>query len=1064
MSWGFGMKDRQSHLRCLKRWLNDLMAGMGGHRLAGMSGRLISKRGWLLLGGVVGWLGAAVASSFPEPHDSEKDLAVVAMNPDEAAAGFAVPEGFVVKVVAAEPEVRNPIAMTWDRRGRMWVAENFTYAEKEVRYDLTLRDRVLILEDADQDGEAESIKVFLDTAQRLTSVEVGRGGVWLMCPPQLLFVPDADGDDEPDGAPEVVLDGFDLGESSYHNLANGLRWGPDGWLYGRCGHSCPARIGRPGTPDEERLPMKGGIWRYHPERQVAEVVLHGTTNPWGHDWDQHGEGFFINVVNGHLWHLIAGAHCKESFGAPLNPLVFERLDTIADHWHFDTAGKWSESRDGAANHLGGGHAHVGMTIYQGDQWPTEWQGKLLTLNLHGRRANVERLERYGSGFIGRHEPDILVAADPWFRGTEIRTGPDGCVYVLDWSDTGECHEHTGVHRNSGRIYRVSHGTPAKVSYQRLAEPLTWEGVEALLKETNGWWSSQLRDRLIAGEGPDGVAEGLAKVVRDAGAAVDLRLRALWALEQVWPDESDAQRAELLVALLGDAAEALRVWAVRLLVEDRPLDRGDGRLRLDDRYFPAEWEGLLVERAATDESGLVRLSLASALQRLPVKQRGALAVALAARREDARDPSLPLLVWYGLMPLVEAEPAALVRVAEGGRWPDLLRWISRALASQVAEQPEALEALLGLAAKFSPALRGQVVAGMTEAFAGWRQVKPPQGWAAVAAAIEAQPKADEEMLNRVRDLNALFGDGRALDEVRRVVGDANAALPNRAAALKTLIDAKPEDLRALCEGLLDVRGLNGIAVAGLALFDDPKLGQSLAKRFQKFDPADRGALLDVLVSRPKWAEALLEQMQAGKVPRAAVTAFHARQIQAFEEPTLNALLTAAWGELRESSAEKKQFMQELKAELTPERLAGADLGRGRQTYAAVCAVCHVLYGEGGAVGPDLTGSGRANLDYLLENIVDPSAVVPVDQQMTVVTLKDGRVLSGVIAGQTERTLTLRLLNQEQSVERQEIAKQQTAGVSMMPEGLLNALTREQVRDLLAYLMHPTQVPLPSAKEP
>lgn len=1023
-----------------------------------MSRLLLYCAGLLWLGGF--WtVSEVMAQDFPEPHDTEKNLSVLAMEPKAAAAGFEVPEGFVVKVVAAEPDIRNPIAMTWDRRGRMWVAENFTYAEKEVRYDLSLRDRVVILDKVNQDGKAESIKVFTDKVQRLTSVEVGHGGVWLMCPPQLLFVPDADGDDVPDGPAEVVLDGFDLGESSYHNLANGLRWGPDGWLYGRCGHSCPARIGRPGVAEAERVPMKGGIWRYHPDRKVAEVVVHGTTNPWGHDWDRHGEGFFINVVNGHLWHVIAGAHCKESFGAPMNPLVFDRLDTIADHWHFDTAGKWSDSRDGAANHLGGGHAHVGMTIYQANQWPVEWRDKLLTLNLHGRRANVERLERLGSGFVGRHEPDTLVAADPWFRGTEIRTGPDGCVYLLDWSDTGECHEHTGVHRNSGRIYRVSYGEPAHVSFAALAEPLTVESARTLLTEGNVWWSRQLLLRLVGGAAPEGLVDALEKTVREPKEEVVLRLRSLWALEQVWADGSEERRNDLLMTLIEDAEEAVRVWAVRLLLDDRFLDRGDGGLRKGDGELPAELERLLVDRARRDESGLVRLTLASALQRLPLHQREGLAAALVARDEDALDPSLPLMVWYGLMPLVEVKPMALVAVAEGCRWPNLLGWLSRGVAGKVVQQVAPLEALLDLAVRSGPELRGSVLEGMSSAFAGWRKVKPPQGWAAVVAAVAAEEKTDEETVKWVRDLSTLFGDGRALDEVRRVVADGGAALPNRVAALKTLIDARPEDLRVICEGLLDTRGLNAVAAGGLALFDDSKLGQSLAKRYRKFDPADRGALLDVLVSRPAWARALLDQMTVGVILRGDVTAFHARQIRAFDDAAMNEMLAKSWGELRGSGEEKRKVIEQLRSDLTAERLTAANLGRGRQVYQTVCAVCHVLYGEGGLVGPDLTGSGRANLDYLLENIVDPSAVVAVDHQMTMVTLKDGRVLSGVIAAQNDRVLTLRLLNQEQTVDRQEIANLETSPVSMMPEGLLNALSPDQVRDLLAYLMHPSQVPLP-----
>ena len=379
----------------------------------------------------------ALGADFPALYNSEPGNPSP-MSPQEALKALKLPEGFKATLFAAEPDVQNPIAMAWDAKGRMWVAENYTYAERTKRFDLALKDRVILLEDKDWDGVAETRKVFTEDVQMLTSVEVGRGGVWLMCPPQVLFIPDRNGDDIPDGEPEVVLDGFTVAEANYHNFANGLRFAPDGWLYGRCGHSCPGRLGIPGTPDEKRVPMKGGIWRYHPDKKIVEVLTHGTTNPWGHDWDQNGEMFFINTVTGHLWHLIHGAHLVDS-NTP-NPLIYEKLDTIADHYHYDRTGAWSESRDGKANHLGGGHAHIGMMIYQADQWPEPYRNKLFTLNMHGRRANVERLERHGSGYVGKHEPDVFLSDDPWFRGIEISTGPDGSGFILDWSDTGECHD------------------------------------------------------------------------------------------------------------------------------------------------------------------------------------------------------------------------------------------------------------------------------------------------------------------------------------------------------------------------------------------------------------------------------------------------------------------------------------------------------------------------------------------------------------------------------------------------------------------------------------------------
>ncbi|HEX7375465.1 MAG TPA: PVC-type heme-binding CxxCH protein, partial [Pirellulales bacterium] len=351
----------------------------------------------------------AAENDFPKPYDSEKDLSAQRLDPAAAAAAFRLPKGFAVNVFAAEPDVQNPIAVTWDTRGRLWVAENYTYAERPVKFDLNLRDRVLIFSDDDGDGRFDQRRVFLDDARRLTSVEVGLGGVWLMCPPQLLFVPDRDGDDRPDGPAQAVLEGFDVPPENYHNFANGLKWGPDGWLYGRCGASAPGEIRRADAPDAFRVPLRGGLWRYHPTRKQFEALCHGTTNPWGHDWDEYGEAFFINTVNGHLWHAITGAHLRRPHTINANPLVYEPLEMHADHWHYDVGKGWGDSRKTVGEHdrLGGGHAHVGMTIYLGEQWPAEYRGRLFTLNQHGRRMNVERLEREGSGYVGRHEPDIL---------------------------------------------------------------------------------------------------------------------------------------------------------------------------------------------------------------------------------------------------------------------------------------------------------------------------------------------------------------------------------------------------------------------------------------------------------------------------------------------------------------------------------------------------------------------------------------------------------------------------------------------------------------------------------
>ncbi len=986
----------------------------------------------------------------------------MALTPAEAAAGMKLPPGFKATVFAAEPDLQNPIALAWDARGRLWIAENYTYAEATLMFDLALRDRILVFEDKNGDGRFSSRRVFHDTLQRLTSLEVGHGGVWAMCPPQLLFIPDRDGDGGPDGEPQVVLDGFTVHPEKNHTVANGLRFGPDGWLYGRCGGSSPAEIGLPGTRKEDRLPLRGALWRYHPHRRVVEVLNSGTTNPWGHDWNAHGELFFINSVNGHLWHSITGAHYLRGTTLEPNPAVYDAIEQHVDHWHFDTGLKWTQSRDGAgtANSYGGGHAHVGMTIYQGDNWPAEYRGGLFTLNFHGRRANREILERKGSGYVGRPGADAFFSSDPWFRGIEISYGPDGGAFVLDWSDIGECHDSTGVHRLSGRAYKITYGDPKRPAVDDIAK-LNARELIALHSHPNEWFVRQARLELAAraadGRGTGDAARLLREIFERNDAAV-MKLRALWSLYVAGATDDEFLRAQL-----GHDNEHVRVWAIRLLSDGWPLDTVMSR-----RPARAESAGdaaLLADfarLAKTDPSGLVRLSLASVLQRLPVNRRAALASALAARPEDAGDHNLPLLIWYGLILLAEADPAQLLTVAASCELPRTRTFIARRLAEDLEKNPAPIDGLIAIARDKPAAFQGDIITGMADGLTGWRQAPKPGGWDAFAASMAAAENA--AVRDSVRELSVLFGDGRALDEVRRVALDGQAGLSARQTALRTLIASRPPDLRQVCEQVLNVQYLNTIAVGGLAQFDDPAIGENLARRYLSFAPSERGALIETLVARPGFAQALLGEIRAGRIPRTALTPFHARQIRGFGDARLTQELTAAWGESREPAADKRALVARLKAGLTPETLRAADLGKGRVVYANLCAACHTLYGQGGQIGPDLTGSGRDNIDYLLENIADPSAVVSADFRLNLVTLRDGRTLSGFVAGTTPRTLTIRTMTEAVTVEHAEITARQELPQSLMPEGLLEAISSDQTRDLVAYLMHQGQVPLPNAASP
>jgi putative heme-binding domain-containing protein len=219
------------------------------------------------------------------------------------------------------------------------------------------------------------------------------------------------------------------------------------------------------------------------------------------------------------------------------------------------------------------------------------------------------------------------------------------------------------------------------------------------------------------------------------------------------------------------------------------------------------------------------------------------------------------------------------------------------------------------------------------------------------------------------------------------------------------------------------------------------------------------VIETLVSRPSFARALLEQMAAGSIPRTDLSSYQARQIRSMGDASLSQKLAEVWGELRETSADKKASIARLKSQLTPETLAKADQGRGRVQFNKLCTACHMLYGNGGVIGPDLTGSGRDNLDYLLENIIDPSATVNADFRMSVIALRDGRVLNGLVRSPTDRTITLQSQSDTTVLPRNEIEQIAISPLSLMPEGQLDALSAEEVRDLFAYLMSRTQVALP-----
>ena len=583
------------------------------------------------------------------------------MSPAETAAGMKVPDGFSVKVFAAEPDIVQPIAFAIDDRGRLWVCENLSYPD----WKADGNDRIVILEDTDGDGKFDKKTLFYDKLNNVSAIEVGFGGVWVGSNPSLYFIPDKNGDDVPDAAPEVVLDGW--AHDDMHEILNSFAWGPDGWLYGTQGVFTYSKVGRPGAPDSERTPINAGVWRLHPQTRKFEVFAHGTSNPWGVDWNDFGQCFITACVIPHLYHVALGGLYQRQGGKHFNEFAYDDIKTIARHRHWGGA-DWAEgSRSQAAStdEAGGGHAHAGAMVYLGDSWPAKYRNTIFMNNIHGNRINNDSLMPDGSGYGGDRLPDFMKSTDKWYRGLAIKYGPDGSVFVSDWYDARACHQQTPHDRRNGRIYKITY-LDARQSPVALAKLGDAELVKLQL-HANDWFVRHAR-RILQERGPNPETHrALRDMIADAKLTVPQRLRALWALHVTGGFDEAAAKP-----LLAGKEPWLCAWAIQLLCEkSAPSDE-----TIKD----------LARIARLGESQVVRLYLASALQRLPVEKRWDLAAGLMTHPEDQVDPNLTMMMWYGIEPLIPSDLARAATLLRGAKAPKLQEYIARRMAS-VSTKPK-----------------------------------------------------------------------------------------------------------------------------------------------------------------------------------------------------------------------------------------------------------------------------------------------------------------------------------------------------------------------------------------
>ncbi len=963
------------------------------------------------------------------------------LSADQAVAAMTLPPGYRVNAFAHEPMITQPMAFCWDDRGRMWIAENRDYENRREGFANFGDSRILILEDTDRDGVADTRKVFCEGIPFPSAMAVGFDGLWLGAVPNLLFVPDRDGDDKADEDEiEVRLTGWGIRDR--HETLNSFHWGPDGWLYGCQGYATPSRVGKPsgkgklyhhGDPFPENIDFEGdpqlidgGVWRYHPTKDRFEVVAHGFSNPWGIDYDAKGQLLISACVIPHLWHVIPGGIYHRQGGKHINPYYYSDIRTIADHRHRS--------------------AHGGARVYLSDGLPEKYHGRVFMANIHEHAVLTDILEPKGSGFVGRHGDDFLLANNAQWIGFSIEIGPEGAVYVLDWHDADICGNEV-VNKDTGRVYRI---TSTQVQpddwpgrYHDLSQ-MSDEELAGLQTSRSSWHARRARIILQHRSGssqiePAAIAK-LDELFR-AGSNADHRLRALWTLHVIdqLPIVGSTDRPSIIAAL-EDADDDIRAWAVQLAGEDGY--QGAEGMKVLNR---------LTIMARSDTSPRVRLYLASALQRIKPQSKADtpildLASRLAQHAEDADDHNIPKMLWFGIEPHVVTHPARALRLARESRIPVLTKFIARRLAD--ADLLETVVSQIG--EETNRDVQSAYLEGLSESLRGRVDLAVPPSWDAVYAKLRQQGVA----IPVLTEIAQQFGNQFAVDAALATLRDESADIEVRKRALRGLATQQRPQLKQALPDLLDDPTLRRDAIRAIASYDDKGLTELLLSRYERFNADEKMDTVQTLASRRQSANALTKRIADGTIPKRDIPAYVARQMRR----VVGNSFTDAWGAIDGLSRNATKALDQYRELLTKEAIAAANPNRGRVVFKRTCRACHTLYGDGGRVGPEITGANRGNLEYLLSNIVAPSAEIQDAYRMTLVLTDEGRTYSGIVAGEDDRQLLLRVANEEEpiSVPKSTIESREIAPVSMMPEGLLETLDEMEILDLIAYLQTSTQV--------
>lgn len=1011
----------------------------------------------------------------------------VCPTPEEARAKMSVPDGYEVRCFAHEPMVQNPVAMTWDHRGRLWIVEAYEYPEgtplpenqrpfggeaKDDKYhpmpklgEKIPRDRVIILEDTDNDGEADKRTVFVEGLNLASAIICGDNGIYVGQQPHLLHFRDDDGDDKPD-AWRVVLTGF--GREDTHELVNSFTWGPDGWLYMTHGVFTNSKVRRPGQPEKEGFKFDAGIGRARPtsrEKEGAwefEVFADGTSNPWGCDYDAAGNFFVSACVIDHFFHMAPGGIYTRQGGAPENPYAYELLPSIVKHKHFRAA-------------------YAGIQIYQGGRYPADTHGHAFIGNIHDNAIHEEVLTPVGATFKCEPRRDFLRANNGWFRPVSTQTGPDGFLWIMDWCDKYPCYQNAkanpeGVDRERGRIWRVV-TTDSKSNTTRDQTNLDLKKIATsdlvkTLDHPNNWMRRMARRMLVEKRPIDESLSSLQTVILTS-PDTSTRLEALWTLNQVESGYAE-MNANILGELTGDKQPALRAWAARLFgerfVSSLMLPKDQRIYDLTDR----------LARLMSDPEPAVRLNVAIALRqwksglltkdkdlwntigvKFPESTLDGWNQHIADLYKSSKNPDdalLPFMLWQALEESVASASKKtipwLTTIAPSTQ--PLSRILSHKSMRRLCDTRKAEN--LDLAVDFCEKIElhdillANALDGLVKGQEGG-VIKPTKDVSAQLDRWRHHKRID--ICNSAQTLAVLWGDEAAVKEMIVALHDARKTEKERIAILQSLRKVRTDTVKEGLTPLLTPQTSTALAVAAIRAAADlggddfiaPLLQQAASKDFSV-----RIAALEALSGRTTWTQAMLHAIDEGKVSPTGFPVPVRRALATSKDKAIRDLAFKVLGAWKDSSDDVKSLIaQKKQACLTGE----PDLANGKLIFTSTCMVCHEFHGGGQKVGPDLIGSGRSNLDAILANVIDPNQIIGNGYENFTVSTKDGRTLAGRVVEDTpSHVKLLGAGGASQIVPRDQVATLTNTKQSLMPMGFGN-LPDTAFRDLIWYVLAPPE---------